>query len=79
MVNRMTSVELVCTSVSPDRHVALFRCQGSSEDVFAYLPHVVGLNPFLLETGDRIEGEIVQRNGRMELIQAAAQMERRRG
>lgn len=73
----MSSTELLCTSVSPDRYVAWFRCQGADE-VFAYLPHVAGLNPYLLEEGDRIEGEVAQRNGRVELVVATAQFERRR-
>ena len=74
----MASVELICTSVSPDRYVASFRVVDGSVEVFAYLPHVAGLNPFLLEEQDCIEGEVETKNGRLELLSASGQRERRR-
>ena len=74
----MTSATLICLSVSPDRYVASFRILDHEDEVFAYLPHVPGLNPFLLEEGHRIEGQIESRNGRLELTSATGQTDRRR-
>lgn len=74
----MTLVDLICTSISPDRYVASFEFVDGDDEVFAYLPHVVGLNPFLLKEGDRLGGEVEPRNGRLELVTASRQADRRR-
>lgn len=83
------SVELLCISVSPEGHVATFEIAGelaseicgisteAGSEVFAYLPHVPGLNPFLLNEGDSIAGVVVPKNGRLELVAATRQLDRR--
>ena len=66
----MPRLELHCTSLTPDRIVAHFRAEGLAAPVFAYLPHVSGLNPFLLRIGDRVAGLVEERGGRPELLAA---------
>lgn len=74
----MRQVALTCSDVSHDRLVAYFKVGGEAANVFAYLPHVPGLNPHLLCRGDRIDGTVVERNGRLELVSACGQVDRRR-
>ncbi|HHI80155.1 MAG TPA: hypothetical protein ENK02_09240 [Planctomycetes bacterium] len=69
----MAPVQLICTSISPDRYVAFFEEAGEGRAVFAYLPHIPGLNPFLLRVGDRIKGWIKDHQGKWELLQAQAE------
>ena len=46
------------------------RIPDDGSEVFAYLPHVPGINPYLLRVGDEIEGFVADKNGRLELILA---------
>ncbi len=73
----MRELVLVCTSVSQDRLVAYFAEEKTKREVFAYLPHVPGLNPWVLRVGDRIAGHVAKRNSRLELAQATRQADRR--
>ena len=59
---------LICTRIEAERMVALFTMKGDETEVFAYLPHVPGINPYLLRVGDSVEGFVVEKNGRPELI-----------
>jgi hypothetical protein len=68
----MAPVQLTCTAISPDRYVAFFEEKGAGRAVFAYLPHIPGINPFLLQVGDQIKGWIQDRQGKLELLQAQA-------
>ena len=63
--------------MSPDRLVAYFRSQDTADEIFAYLPHVPGLNPHMLRVGDTIEGVVARQRNRLELIEASAHKERR--
>ncbi|RMD85716.1 MAG: hypothetical protein D6815_01290 [Candidatus Dadabacteria bacterium] len=58
---------LVCVELSPDRFVARFRLLGTGEPVFGYLPHVPGVNPYLLREGDQLFGAVLKRHGRLEV------------
>lgn len=59
---------LVCTRIEAERMVALFTLEGQESEVFAYLPHVPGINPYLLRVGDAVEGFVVEKHGRLELM-----------
>lgn len=48
--------------------VALFGIEDEELEVFAYLPHVPGINPYLLRVGDAVQGYVVDKNGRLELV-----------
>jgi hypothetical protein len=69
----MQRLELTCTSLTPDRIIAHFRADGVEDPVFAYMPHVPGLNPFLLSIGDKVRGMVEVRCGRPELVVAESQ------
>lgn len=73
----MQTWTLTCSDVSPDRLVAYFCNRHTEVEVFAYLPHVPGLNPYLLRVGDTIEGVVKERHERLELIEASGQKDRR--
>ena len=64
----MRRTRLTCTELSHDRHAAFFCDDETGEAVFGYLPHIPGLNPFLLEEGQEVVGSVDERNGRLELI-----------
>ncbi len=68
---------LLCTELSADRQIAYFCESGLEEEIFAYLPHVPGLNPWLLRVGDEIEGRLVRRRDRAELVEVRGQRDRR--
>ncbi len=71
----MGDANLICTRVSKDRIVAWFVVDGAGEEVFAYLPHVPGLNPYLLRVGDTVAGRLVPRGGRVELAAVTRQVD----
>jgi len=58
---------LVCTHIEAERTVALFEIGGQETEVFAYLPHVPGINPWLLQVGDEVQGCVMDKDGRLEL------------
>ncbi len=66
----MAPIQLTCTAISPDRYVAFFEEVSAGREVFAYLPHIPGINPFLLQVGDKIQGWVKDRGGKLELYQA---------
>ena len=70
----MAPIQLTCTAISPDRYVAFFEEVGAGREVFAYLPHIPGINPFLLQVGDQIQGWIQDRKGKLELYQAQGKL-----
>ena len=69
---------LTCSAISPDRLVAHFCSDRTEEEVFAYLPHVPGLNPHLLRVNDEVEGEVAHTGKRLELTAASRQTDHRR-
>ena len=69
----MQKLDVTCSELSPDRLVAYFCSPVLDADIFAYLPHVPGLNPFLLRVGDTLAATVVERNGRLEVTEAFGQ------
>ncbi|MFQ5506018.1 MAG: hypothetical protein ACE5F1_14655 [Planctomycetota bacterium] len=75
----MDLFDLTCTYLSSDGRIAYFQHEHCGEDqVFAYLPHVYGLNPCLLKVGDILDGRVERLEGRIELVEAFGQREDRR-
>gem|GEM_PF-2935895 len=67
---KMAPVSLTCTAISPDRYVAFFQEENADREVFAYLPHIPGINPYLLQVGDKLLGWVKNHKGKWELYQA---------
>ncbi len=72
----MDFAALVCIELSPDRYVARFRFRNGEGTAFGYLPHVPGLNPYLLQEGDEVEACVLMYGGRLEVIAVRGQGER---